>query len=214
MKYFDKFLKLLKTDRNTFLTYILSLVTLYLCIDRLVEMCFIFFTGVPLTYWGPIKYTLAMAVPVFAFLFSYASKFVSTNFNLKITFFYVYCIALYIIGISMVVTWLNEACWLFMFSLPNYSEIILNFSDLIPPALTSIAIYIPLTTFYPIFKFLFFVVNDTLDIKKSIYDYKGIDLSSKKDQVGPYKFQNVEDLKQLLLLVYLVQVKLQWFLSL
>lgn len=186
LKYIDKLLKVLKTDRNTFFTYILSLITLYICVDRFMEMCFIFFTGVPVTYWGPIKYTIAMAFPVFAFVLSYGSKFVHSNNNIKITFFYVYCVALYIIGISMVVTWLNEACWLFMFSLPNYSEIIMNFSDLIPPALTSIALYIPLTTFYPIFKFLFFTVNDTLEIKKSIWDYKGISLADNSEKVGPY----------------------------
>lgn len=186
MKYFDKFLKVLKTDRNTFLTYILSLVTLYICVDRFMEMLFIFFTGVPVSYWGPIKYTIAMAFPVFAFLFSYGSKFVHSNNNLKLTLFYTYCVALYILGISMVVTWLNKACWLFMFSLPNYSEIIINFSDLIPPALSSIAIYIPLTTFYPLFKFLFYTVNDNLDVKKSIWDYKGISLSDNSEKVGPY----------------------------
>lgn len=186
VKFFDKFLKILKTDRNTFLTYILTLITLYICVDRFIEMCFIFFTGVPVSYWGPIKYTLAMAAPVFAFLFSGNSKFVHSNNNFKVRIFYIYCIALYIIGISMVVSWLNELCWLFMFSVPNYTEIIMNFSDLIQPALTSIALYIPLTTFYPIFKFLFFVVNDTLDIKKSIWDYRGINLSDNSEKTGPY----------------------------
>ena len=66
MKYIDKFLKLLKTDRNTFLTYILTLITIYLVIDRLVELLFLCFTGISLSYWGPIKYTLALACPVFA----------------------------------------------------------------------------------------------------------------------------------------------------
>lgn len=185
MKYLDKFFKLLKTDRNTFFAYVLTLLTAYICVDRFLEMCFIFFTGVPVSYWGPIQYTLAMAVPAFAFMFSFSSKYVSTNSNKKLTFFYTYCVALYIIGISMVVTWLNKASWLFMFSLPNYSEIVHNFSDLIKPALTAIALYIPLTTFYPIFKFLFFSVNDSLDIRKSIMDYGGIDLSKKKED-GPY----------------------------
>lgn len=185
MKFLDKFLKKLKTDRNTFFTFILTLVTLYICVDRFLETCFIIFTGVPVTYWGPIKYTLAMAVPVFAFLFSGHSKFVYSNNNIKLPIFYSYCVALYVIGISMVITWMNKACWLFMFSLPNYAEIATNFKDLIKPALTSIAIYLPLTTFYPIFKFLFFTVNDTLDIRKSIFDYKGINLAPKKD-VGPY----------------------------
>ena len=33
LKYIDKFLKKLKTDRNTFLTYVLTLVAFYLCVD-------------------------------------------------------------------------------------------------------------------------------------------------------------------------------------
>ena len=83
LKYLDKFLKILKTDRNTFFTYILSLITLYICVDRLMEMFFIFFTGVPVSYWGPIKYTIAMVFPVFAFLFSYGSKFVHSYNKLR-----------------------------------------------------------------------------------------------------------------------------------
>lgn len=67
MKLFDKFLKLLKTDRNTFATYILSLISFYILVDRIVEMLFIIFTGVSYSYWGPVKYTLAIACVSFAF---------------------------------------------------------------------------------------------------------------------------------------------------
>ena len=42
LKYIDKFLKFLKTDRNTFLTYILTLASVYLLVDRLLEMLFLF----------------------------------------------------------------------------------------------------------------------------------------------------------------------------
>ena len=41
----DKIIKPLKTDRNTFFTYILTLLTAYIIIDRVVEMLFIIFTG-------------------------------------------------------------------------------------------------------------------------------------------------------------------------
>ena len=68
MKIFDKFLKKLNTSRNTFLTYILTLLTVYLAVDRIVEFLLMLFTGVSYSYWGPIKYTLALACPVFAFL--------------------------------------------------------------------------------------------------------------------------------------------------
>ena len=44
MKYIDKFLKLLNTDRNTFATYTQTLNTVYLAEDRIVEMLLIIFT--------------------------------------------------------------------------------------------------------------------------------------------------------------------------
>ena len=73
MKYIDKFLKFLKTDRNTFLTYILSLATVYIVVDRIIELVFMGLTGVASSYWGPIQYTIALACPVFAFCFSIIS---------------------------------------------------------------------------------------------------------------------------------------------
>ena len=74
LKVIDKFLKYLKTDRNTFLTYVLTLITAYLIVDRIAEMFMMIFTGMGVSYWGPIKSTLALACPVFAFLFSCSSK--------------------------------------------------------------------------------------------------------------------------------------------
>ena len=46
MKYIDKFLKMLKTSRNTFATYVLTLITVYLAVDRIVEILLMIFTGV------------------------------------------------------------------------------------------------------------------------------------------------------------------------
>ena len=86
MKYIDKFLKKLKTDRNTFATYVLTLISFYICIDRLLEILFIAFTGLSVSYWGPIKYTFALACPIFAFYFSFASKFVTDKLPGLFTF--------------------------------------------------------------------------------------------------------------------------------
>ena len=85
MKYLDRFLKALKTDRNTFFTYILTLLTAYILVDRIVELLILFFTGMSVSYWGPIKYTLALACPVFAFQFSFSSKFIGDK-NTKLSF--------------------------------------------------------------------------------------------------------------------------------
>lgn len=185
MKLFDKFLKYLKTDRNTFCTYILTLVTIYLVIDRIMELLILCFTGISNSYWGPIQYTLAFACPVFAFLFSGASKFAKSPIT-KVSFFNIYIIALYILALSMLVSFLNRFAWLLFMLVPNYSEIVTQFPELVKPAFTSLALYLPLTTFYPLFKWLYMNINDSKDIKDSIDDYGGIDLSPVSEDIGPY----------------------------
>ena len=191
MKLIDKFLKKLKTDRNTFFTYILTLLTAYIIVDRVVEWLIMSFTGMSVDYWNPIQYTLALACPVFAFFLSFASKFVKAD-KAKISFFYAYCIALYIVAISMVVQLLNHVCWIGLLSLPNYAELITDFSDLIIPALTAISLYIPLTTFYKLLRWLYIRINDPIfpnNFKDSICDYSGIDISAPDDTTGPYSFE-------------------------
>ena len=188
MKIFDKFLKFLKTDRNTFLTYILTVITIYLAVDRLIEMMFMILSGVSVSYWGPLQYTLAIACPIFAFLFSGSSTFVKAD-QMKLGFFYLYCISLYIIGISMVVQWFNLLCWLLFMATPGYVSVVTEFSNLIQPAFQSLSVYIPLVTFYPLFKKLFTWINDTKDIRDSIMDYGGINLSEKKENTGAYSVE-------------------------
>ena len=185
MKSIDKFLKFLNTSRNTFATYILTLISIYLAVDRIVEMLLMIFTGVSYSYWGPLQYTLALACPVFAFLFSGKSEFASSN-KQKVVMFYVYAIGLYIIAISMFSQWLNMGSWLIILISPNYPEIITEFSDLVSPAFTSISLIVPLATFHPFFKWLYFSVNDSTEHTRSIWDYGGIDLSGKSDKTGPY----------------------------
>ena len=185
MKLIDKFLKKLNTDRNTFATYILTLVTIYLAVDRLVEMLLMIFTGVSYSYWGPIAYTFALACPVFAYLFSGQSKFATSKAK-KVTLFYLYVIGLYIIAVSMFTQWLNMGAWLLLLSVPNYVELITDFSDLVTPAMVSISLYLPLATIFPFFKKLFFGVNDSKDQIRSIWDYGGISLAGKPENSGPY----------------------------
>ena len=185
MKVLDKFLKWLKTDRNTFFTYVLSLLTIFILIDRITEFLLIVFTGVASTYWGPITYAIALLCPIFAFLFSGSSKFIKCDDD-KLKWFYAYCISLYIICMTMLTEWINAAIWVGLLSLPGYVEIATNFSYLIRPALSSIAIYLPLASGSFLFKKLFAGVNDSKDLKDSIFDYDGINLSDKSVGWGQY----------------------------
>ena len=139
MKIIDNFLKKLGVSRNTFATYILTLITIYLAVDRIVEFLLMLFTGVSYSYWGPIQYTLALACPIFAYLFSGPSEFSSTK-NKKVTLFYIYVIGLSIIAISMFTQWLKMGAWLLLVFNPGYVDLVTNFSDLIKPAMTSLTI--------------------------------------------------------------------------
>ena len=175
----------MKTDRNTFMTYILTLISAYILVDRLVELMFMIFTGVSYSYWGPIEYTLAFGCLIFAFYFSFSSKFVKADVD-KLRFFNTYVICLYILIVSFVVQCLNSLAWGLILSVPNYAEIVSNYSNLFRPAFTAISLYIPLVSFYKVFKWLTFTVNDSKDLKDSIFDYGGISLSGKPKDTGKY----------------------------
>ena len=201
MKIIDKFLKKLGTSRNTFATYVLTLLTVYFAVDRIVEFLLMLFTGVSYSYWGPLMYTFALACPVFAFLFSGSSEFASTK-SRKVTLFNIYIIGLSIIAISMFIQWLNMGAWLLLVFNPGYVDLVTNFSDLIRPAMTSLTILLPVLMIPKVFNFLYFGVNDSKDMTQSIWDYGGIDLSDKKQGHGPYTcdiymFQNSETAAQI-----------------
>lgn len=185
MKFLDKFLSKLGASRNTFATYVLTLITIYLAVDRIVEILLMLFTGVSYSYWGPIQYTIALACPMLAYAFSVPSEFSSTK-KKKVTLFFIYIIGLSIIAISMFTQWLNMGAWLLLISNPGYVDLVTNFSDLIRPALTSITLLFPILIVPKIFNFLYFGVNDSNDMSRSIWDYGGIDLSDKKQGHGPY----------------------------
>lgn len=185
MKIIDNFLKKLGVSRNTFATYVLTLLTVYLAVDRIVEFLLMLFTGISYSYWGPIQYTLALACPIFAFLFSGASEFASTNTK-KVSLFNIYIIGLSIIAVSMFTQWLNMGAWLLIISNPGYVDLVTDFSDLVKPALTSLTILFPILMIPKIFDFLYFGVNDSKEMTQSIWDYGGIDLSDKKQGHGPY----------------------------
>jgi len=185
MKYIDKFLKKLNTNRNTFATFILTLFTIYLGVDRIVEMLLMVFTGVSVSYWNPIQYTLALACPIFAYLFSGGSSF-ATSKKRKVTLFYLYMIGLYVIAISMFTQFLNRGAWILFLLVPNFTEIATEFSELIRPAFSALSLYLPLVTILPFVKWIILGVNDSTEMVRSLWDYSGIKLEDPKKNHGPY----------------------------
>ena len=192
LRYLDKFLKVIKTDRTTFVTYVLTLVSAYIVIDRVLEMIIMAFTGMPVSYWGPITYTFALVAPWIAFFTSYASKFGYYNDKAKQSFFFTYVTVIYIIGISFFVQTMNRFAWFLLLSVPNYYEIITEFSHLIRPAFSAIAIYFPIITFLPLTSWMYVKINDPIfpnPFKDSIGDYTGVSLNPSTSASGPYSFE-------------------------
>jgi len=174
LKLIDKFLKCLKTDRNTFVTYILTLISAYIVIDRIVELLFIIFTGVAYSYWGPIQYGLAYLCPIFAFLFSYSSKFIKSDDD-KLHYLFAYFIALYVLTITCFTEFVNKLCWIGLLSLPGYTTIATQFAYLIKPALSSFVLILPLSTAHKVFNFIndifyfiFLQSTDKMPIKRLV----------------------------------------------
>ena len=182
---FDKFLKMLKTDRNTFVSYILSLFTIYILVDRTIEMILMVIRGYSSSYWGPFAYTFALLIPILGYLFIVPSAFAKTSTR-KLRFFYVYCVILYIITVSMATQWINRILWIGLVSVPNFSIIAREFPEVITPAFSAISAFIPIMTFYRLVMWLIFRVNDNNESKKGIIQYDGVSLSVTKKVTGPY----------------------------
>ena len=185
MKIIDAFLKKLNVNRNTFFTYIFTLLTIYVAVDRIVEMMIMIFTGIGVNYWNPIIYTLALACPVFAYSFAGSSSYADTRAS-KVTLFYIFAIGFYIISLSLFTQYLNAGAWLIFMSSKNFIPIVTNFSELIRPAFRAISLYLPLTTVYPFIKSIILDIDDTQNKVRSLWDFSGINLADKKAKHGPY----------------------------
>lgn len=185
MKIIDAFLKKLNVNRNTFLTYIFTLLTIYVAVDRIVEMLIMIFTGIATSYWNPIIYTLALACPVLAYSFAGSSSYADTRAS-KVTLFYIFAIGFYVIAISMFTQYLNAGAWLLFMSSKNFIPIITDFSELVKPAFRAISLYLPLTTVYPFIKSILLGINDSQNMSRSLWDFTGINLSDQKAKHGPY----------------------------
>ena len=185
MKIIDAFLKKLNVSRNTFLTYIFTLLTIYVAVDRIVEMLIMIFTGIGVNYWNPIVYTLALACPVLAYSFAGSSSYADTRAS-KVTMFYIFAIGFYVIAISLFTQYLNAGAWLIFISSKNFVKIVTDFSELIRPAFRAISLFLPLTTVYPFIKSILLGIDDSQNMTRSLWDFYGINLSDKKAKHGPY----------------------------
>ncbi len=90
----------------------------------------------------------------------------------------------------MLIQWVNQLSWFLLFCVPGYKYIITNFMELIKPAFSAFAWYVPAVTIFPLWKWLYMTVNDIKLIQDSIKDYTGISLGPSPDGLGAYTCEN------------------------
>lgn len=187
---YSKFLKLLKTDANTFVSYILTLLTVYFALDRLAEMILLISKGLGISYWGPFMYTFALACPVFGFLFICESDFnkyrTSKARTSKLHFLYFFSSMFTIIVTSMLMQYTNLIGWIIVTSFKSFPYVAKVFPELFKPAFSSVVIVIPFLLISPLIDWFINSINDSPDAQRSIRDFEGLKLSSKSDATGPY----------------------------
>lgn len=187
---YSKLLKLLKTDANTLVSYILTLLSIYFCVDRLVEIVLLVSKGLGIAYWNPFMYTFAMACPVFGFLFICESSFnkyrESKGQTSKLHFLYFFTVVFTIILTSMVMQYINLIGWLIVTAFKNFPYVAKVFPELFKPAFSALVVVIPLFLVYPMIDWFINTINDSPDSLRSIRDFTGLSLSSKSEATGPY----------------------------
>lgn len=187
---YNKFLKLLKTDANTFISYILTLITIYLCIDRLTEIVLFIFKGIGISYWGPFTYAFAFLCIIFGFLLICESSFNKYRWSKartsKLHFLYFFSVCFVIILMSMIMQYINLIGWAFIVGLKNFPYVAKVFPELFLPAFSSIVSIIPLFLIAPLVNFFIHDLNDSADAQRSIRDFEGIKLNSSSEATGPY----------------------------
>lgn len=184
----NKLYKKLKTDANTFWGFILTLICVFLAIDRAVELLLMIFTGVGYSYWNPLVYALVFLLPFVTFKVMLESRFM-THDNLKVSLFVFYgsLFAVYVTAFGAQL--LNQGAWLFFLSVPGYEKIVHEDLRLVKAAFTALSLIVPLSAFdKTYFWFRWFVVEDD-EFYDALIKQDGFKLGPSEKKTGPYSFE-------------------------
>ncbi len=184
----NKLYKKLKTDANTFWGFILTLICIYLAVDRTFEMILMITTGVGYSYWGMLTYALVFLLPFITFKIMIESKFL-THDNLIVSLFVFYGSLFAIYLSSFASQLINQGVWLMFLSVPGYEKIVHEDLKLVKAAFTALSLLVP---FYAIdkvyFWFRWFVVEDD-EFYDGLVKQDGFKLGPSKKKTGPYSFE-------------------------
>lgn len=184
---YNKLLKNLKTDTNTFVGFILTLICVFLVADRVLEVLLMIFVGIGAFYWSPVFYILTFILIFFTFLIVLESKFVIYK-DFKVSVFTFYGVLAALLTTAMITEKLNGILWAFFFSAPHYGRLFKEDMALIKPAFTSLAVAIPFLASTYIWAWFHEYIPTREDIVKSIGDAEGLKLGGSKNTPKEYTF--------------------------
>ena len=184
----NKLYKKLKTDANTFWGFILTLLSIFLAVDRTVEMILMMVTGVGYSYWSMFTYAFVFLLPFLTFKIMLESKFMThDNFKVSLFVFYGSLFAIYVSAFAAQL--INQSAWLLFLSVPGYETIVHEDLQLIKSAFTALSLIAP---FYAIdkiyFWFRWFVVEDD-EFYDGLIKQDGFKLGPSLKKTGPYSFE-------------------------
>lgn len=176
----DILLKPFKINMNNFFTYVFTIISVYFTVDRLFELFILTFTGQCVSYWSPIKYTLALLCIVLAYSFYCASP-MCTTILLPMKAYIYYSIFFRIICTSMAAQWVNAIAWRVLMRFSNFKYIAEYLPDLVLPAIRALSLLLPALS---IREAIEYYLNDVIDADQdwidSFEDFKGIKLETSK----------------------------------
>lgn len=176
----DILLKPFKITLNDFFTYIFSILAVYFTVDRVIELLVMMFTGQCVSYWSPIKYTLALFVTVCAYCF-YCSSTMCNTITLPMKAYVKYSVLFRTICIVMAAQWVNEFLWIALMHFGNFKGIATIFPETVTSAIRAASLLLP---FLSIRGTIDYYVNDVMDADQdwidSFEDFKGFKLQTAK----------------------------------
>ena len=176
----DILLKPFKINLNDFFTYIFSIISVYFTIDRVVELFIMMFTGQCVSYWSPIKYTVALFCIVVAYCFYCASTMCNT-ITLPMKAYVKYSILFRIVCTVMAAQWINSILWIALMHFPSFKYIAANLPEIAISAIRALSLLLP---FLSVRGALEYYINDVMDADQdwidSFEDFKGFKLQTAK----------------------------------
>ena len=167
----------IKTNPNKIATYFLYGLSGILALFFIIRVArFLVASSIISNSISSYLFSLFLIIPPLAFSF-YVNSGIPKNDDAKIKMYVVTCILLGIILGGISCTYMNNALWYILKSLPNYDAVYLEHPTFFAPAIKTACFAIPFTSVFVIIDYFLLIFRDE-DLSKSIAGFSGLSLKS------------------------------------